>query len=43
MNGDEGAISLEYGLMATLIAVAVAVAVGALGAQVLTLFQNVFP
>ena len=44
MASDEGATSLEYGLVASLIAVVAAVAVSSLGVQVLALFRRVvFP
>lgn len=39
-GGDDGATFLEYGLMAALIAVVVAVAVGPLGLSVRDLFDD---
>lgn len=41
MKNDQGAVSLEYGLMITLIAVAGAVGVRLLGTQVAALFQGI--
>jgi pilus assembly protein Flp/PilA len=38
---ESGATAVEYGLMVALIAVAIVVAVGAVGGQLSTLFGNV--
>ena len=40
-NDEEGATAVEYGLMVSLIAVAIIVAVTAVGAQLTTLFGQV--
>jgi pilus assembly protein Flp/PilA len=41
LNNEDGATAIEYGLIAALIGVAIIAAVGALGGQLETTFENI--